>query len=264
MHNRNLFWGILITFIGLFLLCNQMLDVNLGKFLFPVILILFGVWFLVAPSIRKGEMSEEHIYIPLDGASEADIRLNFFAGKLNLHALDSSSDLIAGTCFCNLEESVSRHGDRLKVKLEQQFDFFNKFSPMWGQIGSSWNIGLSRHIPLKLSLKGGAEDACLDLTLLKIQELHLKTGASATQINLPAEAGSTFVSIAVGAASVNIRIPEGVAGRIRSKESAIASIKVDTIRFPSSNSGFQSDDYDTSTNKVDIVIKAGVGSVEIH
>jgi len=64
----------------------------------------------------------------------------------------------------------------------------------------------------------GANETVLDLTDLRITELQVHTGASATKVSLPTNAGYTRVTCEGGAASFELRIPSTVAA-----ESGIAA-----------------------------------------
>jgi len=60
-----------------------------------------------------------------------------------------------------------------------------------------------------------------------------------------------------------MRVPSGVAARIRAS-GGLAEIHVDRGRFPRAGGVYQSADYDTAPNRVDIDVEAGVGSVNIR
>jgi hypothetical protein len=47
-------------------------------------------------------------------------------------------------------------------------------------------------------------------------------------------------------------------------EGGLASIDVDQNRFPRAGGVYRSPDYDTAQNKVDIEVKAGVGSLDVR
>ena len=94
-------------------------------------------------------------------------------------------------------------------------------------------------------------------------DLKISTGASKIDVTLPANAGMTTVKVELGAASLDMIVPEGVAGRIRS-ESGAAAIEIDTARFPYSNGIYESADYSSAQNKVDIKIEAGAGRVAVN
>jgi hypothetical protein len=122
---------------------------------------------------------------------------------------------------------------------------------------------LSEAVPLTLRVESGASEAQLDLTSLRVSELRVGTGASATEIRLPSAAGTTKVRIDAGAASVKLWVPQGVGARIRA-ESGLSEIKVDRTRFPRQGIYHQSADYETAANKVDVTVQMGVGSVEVR
>ena len=126
-----------------------------------------------------------------------------------------------------------------------------------------WSLRLNSEIPLSLDVETGASETRMDLSGLRVTELWLRTGASASELTLPSEAGATRAEIRSGMASVTVRVPLGVAARIRAK-SGLAAVTVDQSRFPRAGDGYQSPDYGTATNKVDIDIETGVGSVDVR
>jgi hypothetical protein len=75
-------------------------------------------------------------------------------------------------------------------------------------------------------------------------------------------AGQVSAEVQAGAAEVKLRLPQGVAGRIRS-QSGLAEIAVDSSRFPYANGVYESPDFGTSPNRVDVRIEAGVGKVSV-
>jgi len=125
-----------------------------------------------------------------------------------------------------------------------------------------WNFTIARDIPVDLILETGANDARADLTDLAVRDLRLKTGASSTVIDLPAHAGLTRVSVESGAASVKLRVPADVAARIK-VSSALAGVNVNAARFPKSGDFFCSADWERASNKVEIAVETGVGSIEV-
>jgi hypothetical protein len=139
--------------------------------------------------------------------------------------------------------------------------FFPPFFAGWQ--GLEWEIRLNRDVPLALRLETGASQSELDLRELRVNDLRLSTGASKTDLTLPANAGLTNVKVELGAASLDMVVPQGVAARIRSEHGA-AAIEIDTTRFPYSNGIYESTDYSSAQNKADIMIEAGAGRVAVH
>ena len=75
--------------------------------------------------------------------------------------------------------------------------------------------------------------------------------------------GVSLLDVEAGAASVNVRVPEATAARIRVKE-GVTSVNVDTNRFPQLDSGiYQSPGFDTAADRAEINFEAGLGSVSV-
>ena len=72
-----------------------------------------------------------------------------------------------------------------------------------------------------------------------------------------------MVKVELGAASLDMFVPQDVAARIRTEHGATA-IEIDTNRFPYSNGIYESMDYSSAQNKADIKIEAGAGKVSVR
>jgi hypothetical protein len=257
----SLFWGgILIILAGLLLLKQMGLIEGdpLGYF-WPLVVIGFGLWLILGFFTRGQQVEGEPVSIPLEGAASATIKLRHAAGKLNIHAGAEPGELINGT-FCN---GLRHKSQMVEGRLEASLRGAHQSWVFWPGDSQDWDVHLNDTIPLSLKLDSGASASILDLSGLKIKDLDIDTGASSTELTLPTENSDTHVEIDTGASSFEVSIPSGVAASIRVK-SGIASVKVDA-RFPRVDGGlYRSADYDTSTNRVDLTISTGVGSIEIR
>ena len=124
-----------------------------------------------------------------------------------------------------------------------------------------WDVNLSPHIPLELSLDTGASTCSLDLGELKVGRLDLKAGAAKLKMTMPRAAGQTEVSIAAGAADITITIPEGVAAKV--KHTGISALHIDEDRFPKVGDYNVSPDYDAAPNRIKIDLTTGAASVRV-
>ena len=264
MRRGNLFWGFVFVVVGiLFLLSTSGLlkGINPWNLIWPVVLIGFGVWILFGNLIGRRYSGEtQQVSIPLEGATTARVKIAHGAGRLSLDNRVTPGEFLSGSFVGGLQTRIDRNGSEVSVKMRPPDYAF----PHWGwSAGYDWTFGLSRDIPIMLELGTGASESILDLTDLRITELKIHTGASSTKVSLPTAAGFTRVTCEAGAAGVQLQVPSGVAARIHYR-GGLSSINVDTSRFPHSGDGYQSADYDTAANKVEIDVQMGVGSVEVR
>ena len=264
MRRSSLFWGIVIVLAGVLLLLQQLYPAfNFWAIFGPLILILAGIWFLLGPSVFRRDYREETVSIPLEGAVEADIRFRHGAGSLRIGALMDGNELLSGTCVGGVDMNIHRHDDRVKARLRANPDVWFGFPGTMGGRGLAWDIKLNRSVTLAIDIESGASEATIDLTDLKVSELQIQTGASSSDITLPAMAGFTRVMVKSGAAAVNLRIPQDVAARIYI-QSGLAGISVDTNRFPQASGVYETPGYATAANKAEIRVETGVGSIDIR
>ncbi|MFL7794257.1 MAG: LiaF domain-containing protein [Anaerolineae bacterium] len=265
MRRGTIFWGTILILLGVLLLINTFVEIDVGKFIWPLFLIILGLWILWGVFSGPRTFETEEATIPLEGADEARIHIGHGAGRLRVSSGASSDALLSGSFGGGLEQKVKRESNMLDVKLSMCVSGAHFAFPwMWGPGRSlDWEIDLNEEIPLSLDLETGASDTRVDLTNLRVTDLRLQTGASSSEITLPANAGHTKAIIRSGAASVKVRVPDGVAARIKAG-GGIADIQVDKNRFPRIDGVYQSEDYATAANKVDIDIETGVGSISVR
>jgi hypothetical protein len=268
MRRGSFFWGAILVLVGVVFLLDNLgfldsLGLSLWNLLWPILLILIGLWFLGGTLFGRREPSSEALAIPLEGASRARIRIGHGAGRLAVSAGAGSGNLLKGTFFGGVDYGTDRDGDTLNVHLRVPAENFT-FPFAWGpRFGYEWSVRLSPDLPLALDLNTGANDARIDLLDLRVTDLHLQTGASSSDLTMPANAGYTRAEIESGAASINVMIPASAAARIRAK-GGLSDIHVDQGRFHRQGDFFQSPDYETASNKIELFIETGVGSVKVR
>jgi hypothetical protein len=267
MRPHRLFWGVLVILLGIMLLLNTLgiLTINAWQVFWPVLLILAGGWLLLGPFFyKRNNVETQNVSLPLGQASALYVKVKHGAGRLRMGSSPiGSQDAVSGTFVGGVEYDSRMNGSELKVKLNAPADLFWNIPPFGGFQGLSWDINLNRHIPLRLKIDSGASETNLDLTDLKITDLDIDTGASSTQLILPAAAGITRVKIHSGAASVQIKVPDGVAAHFEIQQ-GLAGINVDTSRFLNNGKAYETAGYALAANRIEAVIETGVGAVEIH
>ncbi len=262
----SLIWGGLLVLAGVLLLLQNLglISVNIWGIIWPLALILIGIEVLLSVTGRGGRMESQHLSLPLDGVSQATIQLNHGAGMLHVDASAEPGTLVSGSFDGGVEVSQSNQGLAKRIELRPNQQTFWSFP--WGFGGFSrgfgWTVGLAPDIPLTIEVKTGASESNLDFSRLKVIDLKLETGASSTHLRLPEAAGITQGRIECGVASVDIHVPDQVGARIQVK-SGLAGINVNPGRFNRMGDTYETQDYLTAANKVNLFIETGVGSVNV-
>jgi hypothetical protein len=220
----------------------------------PWLAVGLGVWYLIGSVVQRGPGLDEALRLPLADAGDAAVRIRFGAGELNVRAA-ASGQLIDGEFRGGVKHRVTGSG---QVELEQDTGGWP-----WLDRGFAWTVGLTAEVPLDLRVDAGASRNTLDLRRLRLRSLELHTGASDTRVVLPEAAGATSVRAEAGAASLTFEVPDGVAARIRTRV-VLGSVQIDEYRFPPVAGGYESRDYATATNRVDIDVQGGVGSLRVR
>lgn len=220
----------------------------------PWLLVILGIWFIIGAFVPSGRRTTEDLSLPLDGARDAAVRIRYGAGTLTVGPA-AAGHLVEGTFLGGVISRVTGPG---QVDLSQD----TRNGLPWLDHPSRWTIGLTAEVPLDLRVDTGASRTQLDLGDLRLRSLDLHTGASETRVRLPKAAGLTRVTANAGAASVNLEVPDGVAARIQTRM-ALGSAQVDQTRFPATIGGYESPDFATATNRVEIDIAGGVGSFRV-
>jgi hypothetical protein len=254
-------WPLFLTAAGGLLLLSTTgaLGVEVGELIgdwWPVALIFLGAWFLLFAAWPTGRPSSgaSQASIPLAEAPDASIRLRFGGGELSAGAAPAGV-LLSG----EFEGAAARTREMGPNRWELEPESIMTWA--WPERTPRWHIGFTTEVPLELRLEVGAAKTRLDLSATLLRRLRLNTGASDTVIRLPWAAGETFVRAEGGAAALTLEIPSGVAARIRSRM-ALGSTTVDD-RFPRTPDGWESPDWSSAINRVEIEIQGGVGSARV-
>ena len=263
MNRSSLGWGVVLLLLGGLMLANAMgLRLPGGaspmSFFWPLVLILFGGWMILSVFMRGRLPEGESASVSLQGASEASVRVNHGAGELRIGSGAGMDELANGMFSGGLEQSSRLNGSRLEVRLNPPQPNF-PFLGHWDRY--DWDMRLNANIPTALTLQMGANKTEADLHDLRLTSLKVETGASETRIRLPAQ-GRLRADFSLGAASLKLTVPEGVAARIRATTGA-ATLSVDTSRFPRMGDVYQSPDFETAVNAIEIKIDAGAADIKV-
>lgn len=262
-------WPVALVAVGAGLALSRM-RTWLGSTAFLVILVAgFGTAWGLAAAGQGPVLHRETITVNRGEATSARLEVHVGAGSLSLGGQAPPGLLIDG----KLESRAVDHtysiteshqpGGRSVIELGSGPG--REFS-IWPGQGSSedWHLHLTPDIPTEVRVEAGAADIDLNLRGLRLQLLEIEGGAADIDVVMPAAAGRTEASIEVGAASLRITVPEGVAARIE-VDAGLSSIQIDEDRFPqASDDVYISPDFERAANRIDISIDAGASHVEIR
>jgi hypothetical protein len=201
----------------------------------------------------------------LDGATRADVTIGLGAGTLRLYALDDSADLVHATvkraARDQLERSFTVNGDTAFFTLRNRSPS-GLLMPFGGGRPDQvvWDLRLNRDVPMGLKVDSGAGTATLDLAQLQIANLDVNTGVGQTTVTMPAQ-GRVQAQINGGIGETTVTIPAGVAVRIQAT-AGLGQVRV-VGNYQRQDKLYVSPGYDTATNRVDLQVNGGIGSITI-
>jgi predicted membrane protein len=258
-------FALLLIGVGIITLLDNLglmsIDIFLLLYTFwPAILILIGLYLIVARTRVFRRAKSVFISENLNGVSKADFRIDFGAGELAISSSPKVDVLFEGSFTMKPEVSVNSKGGVTNVYLKQAE--WSWFEPVVSGAADSWHVGLTTQARLALTLNTGACRLFINLEENLIDSIALNTGASDVTIRFPKASGMTNAIIKGGAANIRLEIPQGVAGCI-TYTGALGSFNVDRNRFPRSGSQYASPDYDVAANKINIEVGTGISSVSV-
>lgn len=211
----------------------------------------------------------------LGGANQAAVTVRFGAGELDVGPLDQPSP----TALARMSyEGPPQLAPQPRYTLvsggvgQLEYQSSTRDGPpglpfVNGQTSTSgrMQLNLAPGVPIaSFTVQTGATDARLDLSSLRVANLNMSVGAATAWVRFPESATLTTAHISGGASTITLEVPQGVAAQIQ-HHGGLSTLNVDQSRFAQVNeSTFRSPEYDTASNKVDLVIETGVTTITVH
>ncbi len=299
-----LVWPLILLLVGFLLLCNNLgiITWNVWGMLWqfwPVFLILAGLEILAAQSNSAlvhfgavalglvvvlalialsvigqgvagigGATTTRQVSEKLGNIRQAEVTVALNAGDLEVSALGDGDALIQGTLegagsqVNTVQQDYTVSGSRGTFSL-QNSDRGTFVVPFAGNRVQRWQLALTSQVPLDLRFTTGAGESRLDLRRLKVPTLRLNTGVGNTTVTLPAE-GQVQAEVDGGVGGLTIEVPQGTPARI-DVSTGIGRTNVDQSRFrPAGDHVYQTDNYDAAESRIDLRIRAGVGTITVQ
>ncbi|HEU0235354.1 MAG TPA: DUF5668 domain-containing protein [Candidatus Limnocylindrales bacterium] len=242
--------GLLLVIIGaLFLLRNTGWFILDWDVVWPILLIVFGGWFILAAMRHRGSSGGSTYAVSVAGEERLDLDLRVGAGRFRIGAVDDPTNLVSVVSTAgDINGDVRRDGTRAHVRLVRDASWW----PLgWWDGGTEWRIGLPRAVSARLDLAGGAGDFDVDLSAVPVSTVRIAVGAAQARLRLPRPTGDVPVDITTGASALIIEVPSGVEARVT------------TTGLLSVNGRTETAGYRTSTDRVTVTVEGGAASVKI-
>lgn len=209
----------------------------------------------------SGPMQERVERVPLEGLDSAEIALDLSAGQLTVRGSDGT-DLVAGTFRYNrtrLEPGVdfSKTGSRGRVVIRHR----RRGMSLFGRIRNTWDLELSKRIPLDLDVDCGAGETKLDLRGLDLRSLTIDMGVGALRVDLTGErTRSLDVSVDGGVGEATLDLPASVGVRV-DIDGGLGSIHAPG--FAKTGHIYTNEAWGKTAASISLSIDAGIGSVNL-
>jgi len=242
----------------------------------------------MAKNILTQNLSE-----PLAGARAAKVDIDIADGNLTIDKLAGEEQLLASGTLQYLEgqglptESVNTINGQATLQLKARSSGWPWLRLPWAACNAAtqWQIHLNPNVQSDITAHSGGGNLKLNLSGMAVTCISADTGGGnmdlvlpddATNLNANVKTGAGNVTVEIGngitgrntvnarsgAGSVIVHIPRGIAARIHAT-SGTGKAAVDSRFNKMDEDSYQSPDYDSASDKVEISVHSGAGKVRV-
>ena len=220
----------------------------------------------MAKNILTDNLSE-----PLAGATTAKLDIDVADGNLTIDKLTSGEQVQASGTLQYVEgqslptRSVKTIHGQATLALKSRSSGRPGFHLPWSACNAAteWQIHLNPAVPSDITVHSGGGNVKLDLTGMTITRLSADTSGGNMDVVLPDHAPDLSVTAKTGAGNVDVCIPHDLAACIHAT-TGLGRVIVDPRFSQTDKSTYQSPDYDSAANKVEITLNSGAGNVSVN
>ena len=269
--NFNL-WELLFRFWPLFLVAAG-LDLLLGRranggalvaLIIIISLVIGGMWLGYVQSNAFESVGGQTIRQNLEGAQRAVVNIDSSVSQMQITAGVPVGQLVEGAIALHNNEELNTtfnvEGGIATYSLKSDSNSF--ILPSFGRREEGlWNLRLNGETPIDLSISTGVGSADLNLEQLTLTGLEVSTGVGEAKITLPAR-GNFEAAIEGGVGKILVLVPDTLAAHITA-DAGIGSVVVDG-NYIHRNGEYFSPDFESASQRVNLVIGGGVGTVTVQ
>jgi hypothetical protein len=231
---------------------------------------------------------------PLNDATTAVVDINVGDGNLTIDRLTGGEQVLASGTLQYFENQglptrtlVSSGGQAtLTLRGSGAGRSWLRFPWAASNGATEWQIHLNPTVSSDITAHSDGGNVVLNLAGMTITHLTADTGGGNMDVVLPEDAadlsvtakagagslaievgrgiaGSSIINASSGAGNVVLRIPSGVAARIHAT-TGLGKVAVDPRFSKTDKDTYQSPDFDSADNKVEITANSGAGNVSVN
>lgn len=208
---------------------------------------------------------------PLGNAMAAKVDIDNGDGNLAIDGLTGGEQVLASGTLQYLEKqglptrtlNTSNGQATLKLKASCGGQPWFRFPWQACNGATEWQIHLNPTVLSDITAHSGGGNVKLDLAGMAVTRVSADTGGGNMDVILPDNVANLSVTAKTGAGNVDVHIPSGMAARIHAT-TGLGKAIVDPRFSKTDNNTYQSSDFDSAANKVEITISSGAGNVSVN
>ncbi|MCE7982238.1 MAG: hypothetical protein DYG89_13665 [Caldilinea sp. CFX5] len=259
------FWPLFLVAAGLDLLLGRRTNGGaLAALVIIVSLVIGGMWLGYVQSNAFESVGGQTIRQNLEGAQRARVNIDSSVSQMQITAGVPAGQLVEGAIALHNNEELKTNFsvDSGVATYSLKSDTHSFILPSFGRREDGlWNLRLNGETPIDLSVSTGVGSAELNLEQLTLTGLEVSTGVGEVKITLPAR-GNFEAAIEGGVGKILVLVPDTLAAHITA-DAGIGSVVVDG-NYIHRDGEYISPDFESASQRVNLVIGGGVGPVTVQ
>ena len=208
---------------------------------------------------------------PLNGATTAKVEINTGDGNLTIDRLAGGEQVLATGTLQYLENqglptrTLNTSDGQATLTLKGGGAGQSWFRFPWAACNGAteWQIHLNPTVSSEITAHSDGGNVKLDLAGMAVTRVSADTGGGNMDVVLPEDAANLSVTAKSGAGNVAVLVPSGIATRIHAS-TGLGTVIVDSRFNKIDGNTYQSSDFDSAANKVEITVHSGAGNVSVN
>lgn len=216
----------------------------------------------------KNNLMTDDFVEPLNGEKSVTVEIHAGDGNLIIDSQVSDAQTLAkGTMqyFDNMGKpvrTIASKEDRVTLSLKGSETGQKWFRLPWAACNGAteWKIHLNPAAIVDLKAHSNGGNVNIDMAGMAISKVQVDTGGGNIDLVLPEKAGDLEIDARTGAGNVSVNIPGNGPARIHATIGLGKTIIDPRFSLVEKNV-FQSSDFDSSENKVELILNSGAGNI---